>query len=431
MEKETTVAVVGLGYVGLPLALAFAEKGRTIGFDTNEEKLALYKKGIDPTREAGDDAVKKTSLLFTSDPAALSEASFIIIAVPTPITDDDLPDLTAVKAASQTVGQHLRPGCIVCYESTVYPGVTRRICAPILEAASGLTCGKDFTVAYSPERINPGDKVHRLKNICKIVSAADEDALQKVAALYGSIIDAPIYKAPTLEVAEAAKLIENAQRDVNIAFMNEVSLAFHHMGIDTQEVIKAMNTKWNALHFYPGLVGGHCIGVDPYYFIYDARRSGYHTRLADASREINNGMASFVAQSVIKAMIHADLRVRGARVYLLGLTFKENCPDLRNSKAFGIADELLSYEVDLKLADPYVKKGTLPEKYDRLLVPLETVRDAAVLVFVVAHREFAALTPAQLETLYQPGLPMKVLADVKAIYDRKTLEALGFSYWSL
>lgn len=431
MENKDIVAVVGLGYVGLPLALAFAEKGPAIGFDISEEKLSLYRQGIDPTCEAGDEAIRKTTLHFTSHPEELQKASFIIIAVPTPITSDDLPDLTAVKTASQTVGQQLTKGTIVCYESTVYPGVTRRICAPILEQESKLQCGRDFKVAYSPERINPGDKEHRLKNICKIVSATDGDALEKVAALYGSIIEAPIYKAPDLEVAEAAKLIENAQRDVNIAFMNEVSLAFHHMGIDTQEVIKAMNTKWNALHFYPGLVGGHCIGVDPYYFIYDARRSGYRTRLADASREINNSMAAFVAHSTVEAMVRTDLRVRQAKVCLFGLTFKENCPDLRNSKAFDIVDELLSYDMDVHLVDPYVSRGQLPEKYDRLLLPLSEVKGQDVLVFVVPHREFAALSLENLASRYQDGLAPKVLIDVKAMYDRRQCEAAGFYYWSL
>lgn len=431
LKEGKTLAVVGLGYVGLPLALAFAKKIRTIGFDINEKKLKTYEQGIDPTKEAGDEAVRQTTLTFTADPAALEQAAFIIVAVPTPITEDDMPDLTAVKSASRIVGEHLRPGTIVCYESTVYPGVTRRICAPILEEASGLVCGKDFKVAYSPERINPGDKVHRLQNICKIVSATDKAALEDVAQVYGLVIEAEVYKAPTLEVAEAAKLIENAQRDVNIAFMNEVARAFHHMNIDTKEVIKAMNTKWNALHFTPGLVGGHCISVDPYYFIYEARRSGYVTHLAAASRLVNDSMAEFVATSTIREMIRADLRVHHSRVCLLGLTFKENCPDTRNSKAFQIAQHLLKYEVDLSIVDPWINPAALPADLRERLIPLEEVQNMDVLVFAVQHRQFSQLAPETLTGLYRKNDRLKVLIDVKGMYDRHALESLGFLYWSL
>lgn len=431
LKGGKALAVVGLGYVGLPLALAFAKKVRTIGFDINEKKLKTYEQGIDPTKEAGDETVRQTTLEFTADPAALEQAAFIIVAVPTPITEDDMPDLTAVKSASRIVGEHLRPGTIVCYESTVYPGVTRRICAPILEEASGLICGKDFKVAYSPERINPGDKVHRLQNICKIVSATDKAALEDVAQVYGMVIEAEVYKAPTLEVAEAAKLIENAQRDVNIAFMNEVAQAFHHMNIDTKEVIKAMNTKWNALHFTPGLVGGHCISVDPYYFIYEARRSGYVTHLAAASRLVNDSMAEFVATSTIREMIRADLRVHHSRVCLLGLTFKENCPDMRNSKALQIAQHLLEYEVDLSIVDPWIDPAALPADLRERLILLEEVRDMDVLVFAVQHRQFNQLTPETLADLYRKNNHLKVLVDVKGMYDRHALESLGFLYWSL
>lgn len=431
LQQGKVLAVVGLGYVGLPLALAFAKKVQTIGFDINEKKLNCYRHGIDPTGEAGNEAVQQTMLEFTADPAALEQATFIIVAVPTPITEDDMPDLTAVKSASRIVGKHLRPGTIVCYESTVYPGVTRRICAPILEEASGLVCGKDFKVAYSPERINPGDKVHRLQNICKIVSATDEAALEDVAQVYGMVIEAEVYKAPTLEVAEAAKLIENAQRDVNIAFMNEVARAFHHMNIDTKEVIKAMNTKWNALHFTPGLVGGHCISVDPYYFIYEARRSGYITHLAAASRLVNDSMAEFVATSTIREMIRADLRVHHSRVYLLGLTFKENCPDTRNSKAFQIARSLLKYEVDLALVDPWLQKDTVPDDLQSYVVPVEAIHDADTLVIAVQHKVFQDFSLNQLSHFYKADQHPKVLIDVKGIYERPVMEAAGFLYWSL
>lgn len=431
LQQGKVLAVVGLGYVGLPLALAFAKKVQTIGFDINEKKLNCYRHGIDPTGEAGNEAVQQTMLEFTADPAALEQATFIIVAVPTPITEDDMPDLTAVKSASRIVGKHLRPGTIVCYESTVYPGVTRRICAPILEEASGLVCGKDFKVAYSPERINPGDKVHRLQNICKIVSATDEAALEDVAQVYGMVIEAEVYKAPTLEVAEAAKLIENAQRDVNIAFMNEVARAFHHMNIDTKEVIKAMNTKWNALHFTPGLVGGHCISVDPYYFIYEARRSGYITHLAAASRLVNDSMAEFVATSTIREMIRADLRVHHSRVYLLGLTFKENCPDTRNSKAFQIARSLLKYEVDLALVDPWLQKDTVPDDLQSYVVPVEAIHEADTLVIAVQHKVFQDFSLNQLSRFYKADQHPKVLIDVKGIYERPVMEAAGFLYWSL
>lgn len=431
LQQGKALAVVGLGYVGLPLALAFSKKVRTIGFDINEEKLDRYRQGIDSTGEVGDEAVQQTTLEFTSDPAALEQAAFIIVAVPTPITEDDMPDLTAVKSASRIVGEHLYPGTIVCYESTVYPGVTRRICAPILEEASGLVCGQDFKVAYSPERINPGDKVHRLQNICKIVSATDETALEDVAQVYGMVIEAEIYKAPTLEVAEAAKLIENAQRDVNIAFMNEVARAFHHMNIDTKEVIKAMNTKWNALHFTPGLVGGHCISVDPYYFIYEARRSGYMTHLAAASRLVNDSMAEFVATSTIREMIHADLRVHHAKVYLLGLTFKENCPDTRNSKAFQIARSLLKYEVELSLVDPWLQEDTVPDDLKSYVVPIEAIHDADTLVIAVQHKVFQDFSLEQLSYFYKEDQHPKVLIDVKGIYERPVMEQAGFLYWSL
>lgn len=431
LKNGKALAVVGLGYVGLPLALAFAKKVRTIGFDINEEKLATYRRGIDPTKEAGDQAVQETTLHFTANPEDLAEAAFIIVAVPTPVTDDDVPDLTAVKSASRIVGQHIRPGTIVCYESTVYPGVTRKVCAPIIEKESGLVCGKDFKVAYSPERINPGDKVHRLPTICKIVSATDDASLDDVAEIYDLVVDAGIYRAPTLEVAEAAKLIENAQRDVNIAFMNEVSRAFHHMNIDTQEVIKAMNTKWNALHFTPGLVGGHCIGVDPYYFIYEARRSGYVTHIAAASRLVNDSMAAFVASSTIREMIRADLRVHHSRVCLFGLTFKENCPDTRNSKAFQIARDLLTYEVDLSLVDPWVDPEKLPDDLRAHFISLKDVRDMDTLVFAVQHRQFSGFSPSDLTAFYRPDRAPKVIVDVKGMYSRKALEDSGFLYWSL
>ncbi len=430
-NQNKKIAVVGLGYVGLPLALEFAKKVPTLGFDINREKLSLYRKGIDPTKEAGDEAVKNTTLQFTDDPADLKQAAIIIVAVPTPVNEDNMPDLSPVTGASEIVGKNISKGTIICYESTVYPGVTENICAPIIERESGMKCGKDFKIAYSPERINPGDKEHRVFNICKIVSGMDEETLENVAEIYSLIIKAGVYKAESIKVAEAAKLVENAQRDINIAFMNELSLAFNQMGIDTNQVINAMNTKWNALRFRPGLVGGHCIGVDPYYFLYEAQRAGYTSEIIRAGRRINNVMARYVARSVVRNMIQADLKVKNARVYLYGITFKENCPDVRNSKALDVCQNLLGYGVDVKLVDPCADLTGLPEKYKKLIVGKDEVNDADALVFVVAHDEFKNLDVTALSSKYKKGIDVKVLADVKSIFDKKTLQNAGFLYWSL
>ena len=430
-KQNKKVAVVGLGYVGLPLALEFAKKVPTIGFDINKEKLDLYRRGIDPTKEAGDEAVQNTTLYFTDNPADLKEAVIIIVAVPTPVTEDNMPDLSPVTGASVIIGKNISKGAIVCYESTVYPGVTENICAPIIERESGLVCGKDFKVAYSPERINPGDKEHRVFNICKIVSGMDEETLENVAEIYSLVIKVGVYKAESIKVAEAAKLVENAQRDINIAFMNELSLAFHQMGIDTNQVINAMNTKWNALGFRPGLVGGHCIGVDPYYFLYEAQRAGYTSEIIRAGRRINNIMSKYVARSVVKEMIAADLKVKNARLYLYGITFKENCPDVRNSKALDVCKNLLSYGIDVRLVDPCADLTGLPEQFKRLVVGMDEVKDAEVLVFVVAHDEFKNLDVSALCSKYRPEAKLKVLADIKGIFDKKALQSAGFLYWSL
>ena len=430
-KQNKKVAVVGLGYVGLPLALEFAKQVPTIGFDINKEKLALYRKGIDPTKEAGDKAVKNTTLRFTDNPAELKDAAFVIVAVPTPVTEDNMPDLSPVTGASELVGKNISRDTIVCYESTVYPGVTENICAPILERESGMKCGKDFKVAYSPERINPGDKEHRVFNICKIVSGMDEETLKNVAEIYSLIIKAGVYQAESIKVAEAAKLVENAQRDINIAFMNELSLAFSQMGIDTHQVINAMDTKWNALGFRPGLVGGHCIGVDPYSFLYEAQRAGYTSEIIRAGRRINNVMARYVARSVVRNMIQADLKVKNARVYLYGITFKENCPDVRNSKALDVCKNLLSYGIDVKLVDPCADLMGLPEQYEKLMVNMDEVKDADALVFVVAHDAFKKFDAASLASKYKREVDVKVLADVKCIFDKKELLDAGFLYWSL
>ena len=425
------IAVVGLGYVGLPLALEFARQVPTIGFDINREKLKLYRQGIDPTKEAGDEAVRTTTLQFTSNPEDLKEAAIIIVAVPTPVTEDNLPDLAPVTGASEIVGKNISKGTIVCYESTVYPGVTENICGPIIAKESGLACGQDFKLAYSPERINPGDKEHRVFNIRKIVSGMDEETLENVAEIYNLIIKAGVYKAESIKVAEAAKLVENAQRDINIAFMNELSLAFHQMGIDTNQVINAMNTKWNALRFRPGLVGGHCIGVDPYYFLYEAQRAGYTSEIIRAGRRINNVMARYVARSTVRYLINADLKVKNARVYVYGITFKENCPDVRNSKALEVCKNLLGYGIDVRLVDPCADVTGLPEEYMKLLVSMDEVKDADALVFTVAHEEFAKLGIESLRVKFKKENAAKVLIDVKGLFNKKALEGEGFLYWSL
>ena len=360
-----------------------------------------------PTKEAGDEAVQNTTLRFTDDPADLKEAAIIIVAVPTPVTEDNMPDLSPVTGASEIIGRHIGKNTIVCYESTVYPGVTENICAPIIERESGMKCGRDFKVAYSPERINPGDKEHRVFNIRKIVSGMDEETLENVAEIYSLVIKAGVYRAESIKVAEAAKLVENAQRDINIAFMNELSLAF------------------------PGLVGGHCIGVDPYYFLYEAQRAGYTSEIIRAGRRINNVMARYVARSVVRNMIQADLKVKNARVYLYGITFKENCPDVRNSKALDVCKNLLGYGVDVKLVDPCADLTGLPEQYKKLVVGMDEVKDADALVFVVAHDRFRQFDAASLASKFKKEVSVKVLADVKSIFDKRELQKAGFLYWSL
>lgn len=431
-SKRDFLAVVGLGYVGLPIAVAFAEKVKTLGFDINPEKISRYKEGFDPTREVGDEKIKKTAVEFTTDQARLQEAKFIIVAVPTPVNGDKTPDLTPVINASKMIGQNLTKRSIVVFESTVYPGVTEDICLPILEKESGLVCGRDFKVGYSPERINPGDRVHKLENICKIVSGMDEEALENIAAVYGLIIKAGVHRVPSIKVAEAAKLVENAQRDVNIAFMNELAMAFDRMGINTKDVVEAMNTKWNALGFYPGLVGGHCIGVDPYYFIYQAEILGYHSQIAAASRKINDNMGNFVAENVIKKLIQADKNIKKSNIYIMGITFKENCPDMRNSKAIDICKYLGTLDIKAKIVDPLVNRAELKRDFDAELVDLKEVKKADCLVFLVAHQQFRELQPADLKNMFKP--PNKhskhVVIDIKNIFDRKTIEDMGYMYWS-
>jgi UDP-N-acetyl-D-galactosamine dehydrogenase len=432
VNKQEKISLVGLGYVGMPLAVAFAKKVDVIGYDLNEKKIELYKKGIDPTNEVGNEVIKQTNVEFTADEKRLKEVKFHIVAVPTPINSDKTPDLTPVEGASATVGRNLTKGSIVVYESTVYPGVTEDVCIPILEKESGLKCGIDFKVGYSPERINPGDKVHRLETIKKIVSAIDEESLDEIAKVYELVIEAGVHKASSIKVAEAAKVVENSQRDINIAFMNELAMVFDRMGIDTKEVIEAMNTKWNALKFYPGLVGGHCIGVDPYYFIYEAEKLGYHSQIILSGRKINDGMGEFVADAIIKKLILANKVVKKAKVVILGITFKENCPDTRNSKVADIIKRLSEYGIEPIVVDPQADKEDAKHEYGMDLVELNQIKDADCVVFAVAHEEFKNMTLDKVDELFGDfDNSKKVIIDVKSILDKTEIQKRGYSYWRL
>ena len=432
LQHTDKLSVVGLGYVGMPIAIAFAKKLNVIGFDYNPEKIALYKAGVDPTCEVGDAAIAGTTVEFTSDPARLREARFHIVAVPTPVNSDNTPDLGPVEGASRFVGRNLTKGSVVVYESTVYPGVTEEVCVPILEAESGLVCGVDFKVGYSPERINPGDKKHRLENIVKIVSGMDEETLDTVAKVYELVALAGVHRASAIKVAEAAKVIENSQRDINIAFMNELSIIFHKMGIDTKEVLEAAGTKWNFLPFSPGLVGGHCIGVDPFYLTYQAEKMGYHSQVILAGRRINDGMGRYVAQCTVKKLVAAQRPVKGARVAVLGLTFKENCPDIRNTKVMDIISELKDYGVETTVCDPCASFDEAKRNYGIELAPLSDVRDMDAVIIAVAHNEYRSLGSETIAGFFaeKPGSP-PVLVDVKGILDKKSCEGMGYSYWRL
>ena len=433
MRGENALAVVGLGYVGMPLAVSFAKKGlRVIGYDLNESKIKLYQSGIDPTREVGDEAIRATAMEFTSDETRLQGARFFVVAVPTPVNADHTPDLSPVEGASRVVGRNLRKGSIVVYESTVYPGVTEDVCVPILEQESGLKCGEDFKVGYSPERINPGDPVHRLENIRKIVSGMDAESLAEIKAVYDLIIEVGTYPVSTIKTAEAIKVVENSQRDINIAFMNELAMVFDRMGIDTREVIDGMKTKWNALNFYPGLVGGHCIGVDPYYFTYEAEKLGYHSQIILSGRKVNDGMGAFVADAAIKQLVLAGKVVRDAKVVILGLTFKEDCPDTRNSKVIDIVKRLGEYGICPVIVDPQADAAEAKREYGVELTPMEEIRDADCVILAVAHREFRAMSIAELESLFAPGSNEgKVVIDVKSILDKQVLMDAGYSFWRL
>jgi UDP-N-acetyl-D-galactosamine dehydrogenase len=432
LAGQEKLALVGLGYVGMPIAVAFSRKLRVIGFDLNREKIELYRSGVDPTREIGDEGIRSCSVEFTADETKLREAKFLIVAVPTPINTDHTPNLAPVIGASEIIGRNLTRGSIVVYESTVYPGVTEDVCIPILERESGLKCGTDFKVGYSPERINPGDKVHRLENIRKIVSGMDRESLEEIKNVYDLVVEVGTFPVSGIKTAEAIKVVENSQRDINIAFMNELAMVFDRMGIDTNEVVDGMNTKWNALGFRPGLVGGHCIGVDPYYFTYEAEKLGYHSQIILNGRIVNDSMGKFVADAAIKQMILAGKSPKNAKVVIFGMTFKENCPDSRNSKVDDVIKRLEEYGIRPVVIDPWADPRETLREYGVTLSGMEEAKDADCILIAVAHKEFREMTLEDLKGMYKDcDDSEKVLLDIKGIYPISQLDASGMRYWRL
>ncbi len=433
INGKEKLSIVGLGYVGMPIAVAFAKKGiKVVGFDLNKAKIDLYKSGIDPTKEVGDEAIKASTVEFTSEETDLRQAKFHIVAVPTPVNLDHTPDLTPVIGASTIVGRNLVKDSIVVFESTVYPGVTEDVCVPILEKESGLKCGEDFKVGYSPERINPGDKVHRLENIKKIVSGMDEESLSEIKKVYDIVIEVGTYPVSSIKTAEAIKVVENSQRDINIAFMNELAMVFDKMGVDTNEVVDGMNTKWNALGFRPGLVGGHCIGVDPYYFTYEAEKLGYHSQIILNGRMVNDGMGKFIADAAIRKMIEVGQAPKKSKVVILGLTFKENCPDTRNSKVNDIVKRLNEFGINPLVVDSWASERDAMHEYGITLTKLDAVKNADCVIVAVAHKEFRDMGLDEVKKLFK-NVPdnEKVLIDVKGIYKMSELNASGMKYWRL
>lgn len=431
LNRKTKLSVIGIGYVGMPLAVEFSKHVDTIGFDINEEKISLYKQGIDLTNEVGNKALKESKVEFTYNEESLKECKFHIVAVPTPINQDKTPDLNPVISATKTVARNLVKGSIVVYESTVYPGTTEEICIPILEQISGLKYGEDFKVGYSPERINPGDKINTLTKIVKIVSGSDKESLDEISKVYEIIIEAGVHRAESIKVAEAAKVIENSQRDINIAFMNELSMVFNKMNIDTKAVLEAAGTKWNFLKFEPGLVGGHCIGVDPYYFIYKAEELGYHSQIILSGRKINDSMGKYVAENTIKKLIKAKKQINGAKIGILGITFKENCPDSRNTKVIDIIDELNEYGVEIKIFDTVADEKEVKEEYNiDLCSDIKEFYNMDAIILAVAHDEFKrTFNLDNIKHMYANG--EKVLIDVKGIFDKKKAESNEYLYWRL
>jgi len=433
IKGEESISLIGLGYVGMPIAIEFAKKGiNVIGYDLNKSKIDLYKSGYDPTKEVGDQEIRDTKVFFTCDERDLQKSKFHIVAVPTPVNTDHTPDLTPVIGASEIVGRNLVPGSIVVYESTVYPGCTENVCVPILEKESGLKYGIDFKVGYSPERINPGDKVHRLKNIHKIVSGMDEESLSEIKAVYDIVIEVGTYPVSNIRTAEAVKVVENSQRDINIAFMNELAMVFDRMDIDTNEVVDGMNTKWNALGFRPGLVGGHCIGVDPYYFTYQAEKLGYHSQIILNGRIVNDSMGAYVADAAVKKMIEAGQAPKKSKVVILGLTFKENCPDTRNSKVADIIKRLNEYGIVPTVVDPWASERDAMHEYGVELKTIDEAQNANCVIVAVAHNEFREMSLEEIKKLYS-NTPdnEKVLIDVKGLYSIADLQQSGLSWWRL
>ena len=426
------IALVGLGYVGMPLAVEFAKHVNVIGFDINEKRVNEYKNGIDATNEVGE-AIKDTTVDFTADPTRLKEARFIIVAVPTPVRDDNSPDLRPIEGASRSVGKNLSPGSIVVFESTVYPGVTEDICIPIIEKESGLKCGTDWKIGYSPERINPGDRVHTLTNIRKVVSGMDEESAREIQKVYDIVIKAGTFLVSNIKTAEAVKVVENSQRDINIAFMNEIAIICDKLKIDTDEVLAGMNTKWNALGFKPGLVGGHCIGVDPYYLTNAAEKLGYHSQIILNGRQVNDSMGAFVADAAIKEMIEAGMAPKKAVVVILGLTFKENCPDTRNSKVVDIINRLKEYDIVPVVSDPWADPVVAKKEYGVDLVSFDQIPKADCVIIAVGHNEFRSMSMMRLKELFKDDIPdvEKVLIDVKSLYRMDELKASGMRFWRL
>lgn len=430
VDRQEKIAVIGLGYVGLPIAIALSKRAEVIGFDVNSKKVEAYQRGEFWHEQLEESRREDHAIEFTSDETKLREARFFIVAVPTPVKSGNVPDLYYVQNASSIVARQMRQGSVVVFESTVYPGVTEDICIPILEAESGLRCGVDFKVGYSPERINPGDKVHRLENIVKIVSGIDEEALDIIASVYELVIKAGVYRAESIKVAEAAKVIENAQRDINIAFMNELAMLFTLMGIETKAVLRAAGTKWNFLNFTPGLVGGHCIGIDPYYLTYKAEDSGYRSKIILAGRHINDGMGVFVAQHIIKTMVRLKLDIENVRIGILGFSYKENCSDIRNTKVIDVIRELNEYGIVPLVVDPMVDKQEAYDEYRIELSEISALHDLDVVVVAVPHSRFVEMNIDDFEKLYGQERT-RVMIDLKGTFSKAEYENRGFYYWSL
>lgn len=432
ISGKEKLALVGLGYVGMPIAVEFAKHINVIGFDINKQRVEEYRNGIDSTNEVGE-AIKNTTVDFTYDPTRLSEARFIVVAVPTPVKDDNSPDLRPVEGASRTVGQNIKPGTIVVFESTVYPGVTEDICVPIIEKESGLKCGVDWKIGYSPERINPGDRVHTLTNIRKVVSGMDEESAREIQKVYDIVIKAGTFPVSNIKTAEAVKVVENSQRDINIAFMNEIAMICDRLGIDTNEVLDGMNTKWNALGFKPGLVGGHCIGVDPYYLTNAAEKLGYHSQIILNGRKVNDSMGGFVADAAIKEMIEAGMAPKKATVVILGITFKENCPDTRNSKVVDIINRLKEFDIQPIVTDGWADPEVAREEYGVDLVDFDKLPKADCIIVAVGHNEYRSMSMGKIKEMFKADIPdeEKVLVDVKSLYRMDELKASGMRFWRL